>query len=122
VDMPPGTGDIHLSLVQQAPIDGAVIVTTPQDVAVADARKCLDMFRKVNVKILGVIENMSGFTDSAGMLHAIFGTGGGSTLAESERVPFLGSVPIDMTLREASDAGTRFADKDGIFRSIAEKL
>jgi len=123
IDMPPGTGDIHLSLVQQAPVDGAIIVTTPQEVAVADARKCIDMFRKVNVKILGVIENMSGFADPAtGTVHAIFGEGGGKRLAESAGVPFLGEVPIDIGLRIASDTGAAFEDKAAIYKGIVEHL
>jgi ATP-binding protein involved in chromosome partitioning len=121
VDMPPGTGDIHLSLVQQAPVDGAIIVTTPQDVAVADARKCVDMFRKVRVPVLGVIENMSVFIDPSGARHAIFGEGGGKRMAENEKVPFLGEIPIDMKLREASDAGTMYSD-NGVYRAIARKI
>jgi ATP-binding protein involved in chromosome partitioning len=122
IDMPPGTGDTHLSLVQQVPVNGAVIVTTPQDVAVADARKCLDMFRKVRVPILGVIENMSYFTDPAGNRHAIFGSGGGRRMAEAESVPFLGEIPIDVKLREASDAGMLYADEAGIYSTIAGRL
>ena len=123
IDMPPGTGDVHLSLVQQAPVDGAVIVTTPQDVAVADARKCIDMFRKTRVPVLGVIENMSGFTDPAtGAVHAIFGTGGGQKLATEAQVSLLGQVPLITALREASDAGECFADTQGIYAAIAEKL
>jgi ATP-binding protein involved in chromosome partitioning len=123
VDTPPGTGDIHLSLAQQAPVNGAVIVTTPQDVAVADARKCIDMFRKVHVPLLGVIENMSGFSDpQTGKVHAIFGAGGGKRLAESCAVPFLGEVPIDIALRQASDNGQVFKDTEGIYTAIARKL
>ncbi len=123
VDMPPGTGDIHLSLVQQAPLNAAIIVTTPQDVAVADARKCIDMFGKVNVPVRGVIENMSGFPDPAtGKIHAIFGEGGGRKLAQSVGVPFLGEVPIDIGLREASDAGSQYADAQGLYRAIAAQL
>jgi ATP-binding protein involved in chromosome partitioning len=120
IDMPPGTGDVHLSLVQQAPVDGAVIVTTPQDVAVADARKCIDMFRKTRVPVLGVIENMSGFLDPAtGMTHAIFGAGGGRRLAQTCSVPFLGAVPIEIALREASDAGEKYQDKARVYTAIA---
>ncbi len=123
IDMPPGTGDTHLSLVQQAPINGAVIVTTPQDVAVADARKCIDMFQKVNVPIVGVIENMSGFTDpDSGKLHAIFGSGGGLRLARSCNVPFLGEIPIDMALREAADAGAPYSDARGFYTPIIDRL
>jgi ATP-binding protein involved in chromosome partitioning len=123
IDMPPGTGDIHLSLVQQAPINGAVIVTTPQDVAVADARKCIDMFHKVNVPILGVIENMSGFTDpETGKQFAIFGEGGGRRLAEGARVPYLGEMPIDIGLRVASDKGSQFSDINQYYQAFAEKI
>jgi len=123
IDMPPGTGDVHLSLAQQAPLNDAVIVTTPQDVAVADARKCIDMFNKIRVPVLGVIENMSGFTDpETGVVHAIFGSGGGARLAQSCGVPFLGSVPIDIALREASDAGTVFEDRAGIYKALAVAL
>jgi ATP-binding protein involved in chromosome partitioning len=96
VDMPPGTGDIHLSMAQQVPLDGAVIVTTPQEVAVIDARKALKMFQKVDVPVLGVIENMSG---------SIFGSGGGKKLAEEMQVPFLGEIPMDAAIVEASDSG-----------------
>ena len=122
IDMPPGTGDIHLSLVQQAPVSGAVIVTTPQEVAVADARKCIDMFRKVNVPILGVIENMNGFTDASGTVHRIFGEGGGRKLAKETGSAFLGEVPIDMQLGKASDSGEQFEDTAGIYRAVAGKL
>jgi ATP-binding protein involved in chromosome partitioning len=122
IDMPPGTGDIHLSLVQQAPVSGVVIVTTPQDVAVADARKCIDMFRKVNVPILGIIENMSGFTDASGKHYALFGEGGGKQLAQAENTELLGSIAIDMQLRIASDSGDRFEDATEIYAKIAMQL
>ena len=108
VDMPPGTGDIHLSMVQQVPLSGAVIVTTPQDVATLDAKKCALMFQKTGVKILGVIENMSYFTDAAGNSITIFGEGGGEKLAAEINAPFLGSIPIDVSLREASDKGLEY--------------
>jgi len=111
VDMPPGTGDIHLSMVQQAPVDGAVIVTTPQQIATIDAKKCAEMFRKVNVPILGVIENMSG---------ELFGSGGGKALAEEIRAPFLGSVAADAKIREASDSGKPSAHP--MFTILANKL
>jgi ATP-binding protein involved in chromosome partitioning len=123
IDMPPGTGDVHLSLVQQAPVDGAVLVTTPQEIAVIDAKKSADMFRKVDVPVVGVIENMSGFTDPAtGKMHAIFGEGGGMSLAEFAKAPLLGTVPIDMRLREASDQGIRYADAAHYYDSIAQSL
>lgn len=120
IDMPPGTGDVHLSLVQQAPVDGAVIVTTPQDVAVADARKCIDMFHKTRVPILGIIENMSGFREPAsGVIYPIFGAGGGRRLAEATHTPFLGKIPIEIALREASDAGVQYKDDAGVYAKIA---
>ncbi len=123
IDMPPGTGDIHLSLVQQVPVNGAIIVTTPQEVALADARKSADMFKKVNVPILGIIENMSGFAEpSTGKIHAIFGEGGGKKLAESSGSQLLGQVPIDITLREASDNGIRYEDRAKIYESIAKLI
>jgi len=100
VDMPPGTGDIHLSMVQQVPLSGAIIVTTPQEVAVMDARKALKMFQKTGVVILGVIENMSG---------SIFGSGGGKKLAEEMDVPFLGAISMDAAIVEASDNGTSYS-------------
>lgn len=100
VDMPPGTGDIHLSMAQLVPLDGAIIVTTPQQVALTDARKCAKMFLKVNVKLLGVIENMSG---------GVFGSGGGKILAEEFGVPLLGTIPIDQKICEASDNGAATA-------------
>ncbi len=123
VDMPPGTGDIHLSMVQQVPLTGAIIVTTPQDVATIDAKKCAQMFQKTGVKIIGVIENMSYFTDSSGNEVAIFGEGGGKNLADEFAAPLLGSVPIDTKLREASDAGMEYKGICAeVYRGIANKL
>lgn len=122
IDMPPGTGDIHLSLVQQVPVNGVITVTTPQDVAIADAAKSMNMFRKVYVKLLGVVENMSGFADGTGKVHAIFGEGGGQKLADQFGVPLLGAIPLDIGLRSASDTGQRFHDTNGCFRRIAERL
>jgi len=113
VDMPPGTGDVHLSMVAQVPLDGAVIVTTPQEVAVMDARKCLQMFMKLQVPIRGIVENMSGFTDSAGVRHALFGEGGGTRLAEAAQVPLLGSIPFEPALGSAADAGENFLLRAG---------
>ncbi|NBO18461.1 MAG: iron-sulfur cluster carrier protein ApbC [Proteobacteria bacterium] len=107
VDMPPGTGDIHLSLAQQVPLSGAVIVTTPQDVAADDARKCLKMFGKLNVPILGVVENMSYLETPAGRM-ALFGTGGGKRLAAESSVPFLGEIPLDPALVQASESGETY--------------
>ena len=106
VDLPPGTGDAQLTLTQQVPLDGAVIVTTPQDVALIDARKGLNMFRKVNVPVLGVVENMSVFVCPAcGHKTEIFKKDGGRRTAQQLGVPFLGAVPIDPEIVVASDAG-----------------
>ncbi len=105
VDLPPGTGDIHLSMAQQVPLNGAIIVTTPQEVAVMDAQKSLTMFVRVGVPVLGVVENMSGFVDSAGVMQRIFGEGGGKALADRNHVPLLAEIPLEATLREVADSG-----------------
>jgi ATP-binding protein involved in chromosome partitioning len=106
VDLPPGTGDIHLSLVQRIPLAGAVIVTTPQDIALLDARKGLKMFLKVNVPVLGVVENMSTHVCAkCGHEEAIFGAGGGEALAKEEGVELLGQIPLDLRIREQADSG-----------------
>ncbi len=107
VDLPPGTGDAQLTITQQVPLDGAVIVTTPQDVALIDARKGLAMFQKVNVPVLGMIENMSAFVcPHCGERSEIFKNGGGRRTAEELGVPFLGDVPIDPAIVVGGDAGT----------------
>ncbi len=109
LDLPPGTGDIQLTIVQTVPLAGAVIVTTPQEVALIDARKAVAMFGKTNVSILGIIENMAYFiAPGDGSRHEIFGNGGGKKEAETLGVPFLGSIPLDPEIRIASDAGTPF--------------
>ena len=106
VDMPPGTGDIQLTLSQQVALAGAVIVTTPQDIALSDARKGIEMFAKVNVPILGVIENMSYFVcDQCGKSHTIFATEGGSRVAAEYGTKLLGQFPLDSLLRESMDKG-----------------
>jgi ATP-binding protein involved in chromosome partitioning len=105
-DLPPGTGDIQLTLVQTIPLTGAVIVTTPQEVSLIDARKALKMFTRVNVPILGVIENMSYFiAPDTGKKYDIFGNGGGSKMAVELDVPFLGGIPIDPRIRIGGDNG-----------------
>ena len=107
IDMPPGTGDAQLTLSQRADLAGAVIVSTPQDLALIDARKGLNMFRRVNVPVLGIIENMSYFVcPSCGEMSDIFGTGGAKAEAERLGLPFLGGIPLDMEIRATSDAGT----------------
>lgn len=106
IDMPPGTGDIQLSLAQQIPLDGAVVVTTPQDLALIDVRKAIGMFEAVNVPILGIVENMATFVcPSCGTETPIFGDGGGAREAERRGLAFLGRLPLAMAVREASDAG-----------------
>jgi ATP-binding protein involved in chromosome partitioning len=106
VDMPPGTGDIQLTLSQKVPVTGAVIVTTPQDIALLDARKGLKMFEKVGIPILGIVENMSTYVcPSCGHTEHIFGTGGGEKMCKDYQVPFLGSLPLNLSIREQSDAG-----------------
>jgi len=106
VDMPPGTGDAQLTMAQQVPLKGAVIVSTPQDLALIDARRGIAMFRRVNVPVLGIVENMSTFIcPHCGTRSDIFGHGGARHEAERLGVPFLGEVPLDMTIRENSDAG-----------------
>lgn len=109
LDLPPGTGDIQLTIVQTVKLDGAVIVTTPQEVALIDARKAITMFSKVNVDILGLVENMSWFECPEGNRYNIFGDGGGVKEAERLKIPVLGQIPIDQHTRECSDKGTPIA-------------
>jgi ATP-binding protein involved in chromosome partitioning len=126
VDMPPGTGDAQLTMAQQVPLAGAVIVSTPQDLALIDARKGLAMFRKVEVPVLGIVENMSYFiAPDTGARYDIFGHGGARAEAQRLDVPFLGEVPLEMVIRESSDAGRPIviAEPDGrhaaVYRDIA---
>jgi len=106
VDMPPGTGDIQLTLSQRVPVSGAVVVTTPQDIALLDARKGLRMFQKVNVPVLGIVENMSTHVcSSCGHEEPIFGSGGGARMAEQYGVSLLGQLPLDIRIREETDGG-----------------
>jgi len=116
VDMPPGTGDIQLTLSQRVPVAGAVIVTTPQDIALLDAKKGIEMFRKVDIPVLGVIENMSTFRcPSCGTETPVFGTGGGEKIAAAFGTPLLAALPLDLKIREQADGGrpTVAADPDG---------
>jgi ATP-binding protein involved in chromosome partitioning len=129
VDMPPGTGDIQLTLSQKVPVTGAVIVTTPQDIALLDARKGLKMFEKVGIPILGVVENMSTHTcTNCGHTEAIFGHGGGEKMCADFGIDFLGALPLTMSIREQADAGrpTVVADPDGavsaVYKQIARKV
>ncbi|MBC8025054.1 MAG: iron-sulfur cluster carrier protein ApbC [Steroidobacteraceae bacterium] len=106
IDMPPGTGDIQLTLAQRVPVAGAVIVTTPQDIALADARKGLKMFEKVNVPVLGIVENMSVYVcTNCGHAEHLFGAGGGARMAEQYGVQLLGELPLDSRVREEADGG-----------------
>jgi len=129
VDMPPGTGDIQLTLSQQVPVSGAVVVTTPQDIAAIDARKGLAMFRKVAIPVLGVIENMSTHVCSAcGHEEAIFGAGGAEAMVRDFNVELLGELPLDASIRERTDAGepTIVSDPDSpaadAFRGAARRM
>ena len=129
IDMPPGTGDIHLTLSQKIPVTGAVIVTTPQDIALLDARKGLRMFEKVGIPILGIVENMAMHTCSnCGHTEHIFGAGGGERMAKEYDVDYLGGLPLDIRIREQADSGrpTVVADPDGDlaarYREIARKV
>jgi len=129
IDLPPGTGDVQLTLAQKIPVSGAVIVTTPQDIALLDARKGLKMFEKVNVPVLGVIENMSThICSNCGHEEHIFGAGGGVNMAKESDVEFLGALPLDISIREQADNGkpTVVADPDGrlanIYKEIGRKV
>jgi ATP-binding protein involved in chromosome partitioning len=129
VDMPPGTGDIQLTLSQKVPVTGAVIVTTPQDIALLDARKGLKMFEKVGIPILGVVENMSThICSNCGHVEAIFGEGGGEKMCNDFHVEFLGKLPLQLSIREQTDSGTPtvVAEPDGpvaaIYKDIARKV
>jgi len=106
VDLPPGTGDAHLTLTQSVPLDGAVIVTTPQEIALIDAKKGLKMFDKVGARVLGIVENMGSFVcPDCGGEHPIFGSGGGRATAERFGVPFLGSIPLSVDVTPTGDRG-----------------
>jgi len=129
VDMPPGTGDIQLTLSQKVPVTGAVIVTTPQDIALLDAKKGLKMFEKVGIPILGVVENMAVYCcPNCGHVEHIFGAGGGERMSAEYHVDMLGSLPLNLSIREQADAGrpTVVADPDSpiaaIYREVARKV
>ncbi|CAN7313964.1 iron-sulfur cluster carrier protein ApbC [Massilia sp. LjRoot122] len=129
VDMPPGTGDIQLTLSQKVPVTGAVIVTTPQDIALLDARKGLKMFEKVGIPIIGVVENMSThICSNCGHHESIFGEGGGEKMCRDFGVDFLGKLPLTLSIREQTDSGrpTVVADPDGpvanVYKEIARKV
>jgi ATP-binding protein involved in chromosome partitioning len=129
VDMPPGTGDAQLTLAQNVPLKGAIIISTPQDLSLIDARRGLAMFRKVNVPVLGIVENMSYFEcPHCGTRSDIFGHGGARREAERLGVPFLGEIPLHMSIRATSDSGTPVVESEpdgphaAIYRAIGEKV
>jgi ATP-binding protein involved in chromosome partitioning len=131
IDLPPGTGDIHLSIVQSLPLNGAVVISTPQNVALADAKKGISMFEQENIKVpvLGIIENMSYFIppELPENRYYIFGKKGAEYLAKDKKVPFLGALPIEQSIREASDAGRPAALQEETpiaiaFQKITKKL
>ncbi|BFM17597.1 iron-sulfur cluster carrier protein ApbC [Maricurvus nonylphenolicus] len=129
IDMPPGTGDIQLTLAQKVPVTGSVIVTTPQDIALLDAKKGVEMFRKVNIPVLGVVENMAThICTNCGHEEHIFGEGGGKRIAEDYQTELLGALPLDLSIRENADAGrpSVVAEPDGpiaqTYRDIARKF
>ncbi|MDP1566377.1 MAG: P-loop NTPase, partial [Polaromonas sp.] len=129
VDMPPGTGDIQLTLSQRVPMTGAVIVTTPQDIALLDAKKGIKMFEKVGVPILGIVENMAvHICSQCGHAEHIFGEGGGKRMAADYNMDYLGALPLDMQIRLQADSGrpTVVADPDGevagIYKAVARQV
>jgi ATP-binding protein involved in chromosome partitioning len=129
VDLPPGTGDIQLTLAQKVPVTGAVIVTTPQDIALLDARKGLKMFEKVGIPIIGIVENMAiHICSECGHQEHIFGSGGGARMSQDYKVDMLGALPLDIHIREQTDSGkpTVVSDPDGpvsmIYKDIARKI
>jgi ATP-binding protein involved in chromosome partitioning len=128
IDSPPGTGDVSLTLSQRVKVTGAVMVTTPQAVATDDVFKSVSMCRKVNIPILGVVENMSWFVDSAGVRHELFGKGGGQAVAEYAEAPLLAQVPLDPIVREWGDKGTPVvqaapsSDVSRAFAALAERI
>jgi ATP-binding protein involved in chromosome partitioning len=127
VDLPPGTGDVQLSLIQRSRPAGAVIVSTPQDLSLIDARRALDLFNKTSVPVIGLVENMATYTcPHCGEPSHPFGIGGAESAAQDMGIPFLGRLPLSLAIREASDAGTPPVTAGGhdaeSFRAIAQKL
>ncbi|MCA9138402.1 MAG: P-loop NTPase, partial [Planctomycetales bacterium] len=125
IDMPPGTGDVALTLSQAIPLAGSVVVCTPQEVALLDAVKAIAMFRKVNIPILGMVENMSGFLcPDCGKTYEIFGKGGAREKAEAMDIPFLGGLPLDIKLRVAGDEGklSTAINEDDAARAPIERI
>ena len=128
IDMPPGTGDALLTFSQEIDIDGAVIITTPQDIAIIDVKRGIEMFKKTNVKILGIVENMTSFTSDDGIEHFIFGENGGKKIANKFNINLIGQIPLKKELRKSCDIGLPYMQdikKDKIsetFTNIANKI
>ena len=128
IDMPPGTGDALLTFSQEIDIDGAVIITTPQDIAIIDVKRGIEMFKRTNVKILGIIENMTSFTSDDGVEHFIFGKDGAKNITDKFNIELLGQIPININLRKGSDEGLPFVEFNtenkvsNIFKNISEKI
>jgi ATP-binding protein involved in chromosome partitioning len=128
IDMPPGTGDALLTFSQEIDIDGAVIITTPQDIAIVDVKRGIEMFKRTNVKILGIIENMTSFTSNDGIEHFIFGKDGGKNIADKFNIELLGQIPINIDLRKRSDEGLPLVENNkednifNLFKIISEKI
>ena len=128
IDMPPGTGDALLTFSQEIDIDGAVIITTPQDIAIIDVKRGIEMFKRTNVKILGIIENMTSFTSDDGVEHFIFGKDGAKNIADKFNIELLGQIPIKIDLRKGSDEGLPFVEFNtenkvsNILKNISEKI
>ena len=128
IDMPPGTGDALLTFSQEIDIDGAVIITTPQDIAIIDVKRGIEMFKKTNVKILGLIENMTSFRSDDGIEHFIFGKDGGKNIADKFNIELLGQIPININLRKNSDEGfplmetCQIQEISSIFENITKKI
>ncbi len=123
IDLPPGTGDVQLSLIQTAPLTGAVVVTTPSEVSLEDARKAVNMFAQVRVPVIGLVENMSYFVAPDGSRIDVFGTGGGERMATSMNLAFLGGIPLDPKIRIGGDTGAPVSlNKDAAFIELAHKV
>ena len=128
IDMPPGTGDALLTFSQEIDIDGAVIITTPQDIAIIDVKRGIEMFKRTNVKILGIIENMTSLTSNDGVEHFIFGKDGAKNIADKFNIELLGQIPINIDLRKGSDEGLPFVEFNtenkvsNILKNISEKI
>ncbi|MGH9674656.1 MAG: P-loop NTPase, partial [Bryobacteraceae bacterium] len=123
IDLPPGTGDVQLTILQTAPLSGAIVVTTPSDVSLEDARKAVNMFRQVRVEILGIVENMSYLTvPGTGQRIDVFGTGGGRRIAQDMQAHFLGEMPLDPQIRVGGDTGQPVALEDGLFQELARNV